>query len=143
MSRVHRPWTTGTPVHRGLAAIAALESAPVPESSNRGAGEREGGPANSMAGLPRLGRQWKGGSPATEISAQKDDGEGAVRARRGALEVSEASPWEGSAFIGQRRGGGGPSAFNCRLQGASMAGLKAPVSRIEEGGGMAPINGGK
>jgi hypothetical protein len=53
-----------------------------------------------------------------------------------------ASPRAGLAFIGQRRGGGGPSAFNCRLEGASMAGLKVPVSGIEEGG-MALINGGK
>jgi hypothetical protein len=35
-----------------------------------------------MAGLPRLGRRWKSVSPATETSALKDDGEGAVRARR-------------------------------------------------------------
>jgi hypothetical protein len=56
--------------------------------------------------------------------------------------VWEASPWEGSTFIGQRRGGGGLTAFNCWLEGASMAGLKAPVSGIEEGG-MAPINGVK
>jgi hypothetical protein len=57
----------------------------VPESSDQGAGEREGGPANSMAGLPLLGRRWKGGSPAAETSARKDDGEGAVRARRGGV----------------------------------------------------------
>jgi hypothetical protein len=56
--------------------------------------------------------------------------------------VWEASPRVGSAFIGRRRGGGGPSAFNCRLEGASMAGLKASVSGIEEGE-MAPINGRK
>jgi hypothetical protein len=37
---------------------------------------------NSMAGLPRLERRWKGGSPAAENLARKDDGEGAVRARR-------------------------------------------------------------
>jgi ketosteroid isomerase-like protein len=54
----------------------------VPESSDRGAGEREGGPTNSMAWLPRLGRQWKSVSPTTETLARKDDGEGAVRARR-------------------------------------------------------------
>jgi hypothetical protein len=54
----------------------------LPESSDRRVGEREGGPANSMAGLPRLGRRWKGDSLVTESSAQKDDGEGAVRARR-------------------------------------------------------------
>jgi hypothetical protein len=35
-----------------------------------------------MAGLPRLRRRWKGGSLTMESSAQKDDGEGAVRARR-------------------------------------------------------------
>jgi hypothetical protein len=58
---------------------------PVPESSDRGAGEREGGPTNSMAGFPRLGRRWRGSSPATETSARKDDGEGVVRARRGGL----------------------------------------------------------
>jgi hypothetical protein len=57
-------------------------AAPVPESSDRGAGERKGGPANFMAGLPWLRRRWKGVSPAAEASAQKGDGEGAVRARR-------------------------------------------------------------
>jgi hypothetical protein len=56
--------------------------------------------------------------------------------------VWEAPPRAWSAFIGRRRGRGGPSAFNCRLEGASMAGLKAPVSGIKEGG-MALINGGK
>jgi hypothetical protein len=40
---------------------------------------------NSMAGFPRLGRQWTGGSPVTETSAWKDDGEGTVRARRGGV----------------------------------------------------------
>jgi hypothetical protein len=69
------------PVHWGPVAIAAS----VPESSDRGAGEREGGPTNSMAGFPRLGRRCRGGSPATETSAWKDDGEGAVRARRGGV----------------------------------------------------------
>jgi hypothetical protein len=76
------PWTGGYCRSRELAGARPL-AAPVPESSDRGAREREGGPANSMAGLPRLGRRWKGGSPATETSARKDDGEGAVRARRG------------------------------------------------------------
>jgi hypothetical protein len=89
---------------------------------------------NSMAGSPWLGRRWKGGSPATESSAQKDDGEGAVRARREGFGFVGCSTGAGSAFIGQRRGGGGPSAFNGRLEEASMVGLKAPVSRIEEGG---------
>jgi hypothetical protein len=66
------------PVHRGPAAIVA----PLPESADRGAGETEGGPMNSMAGFPRLWRWWRGGSPATKTLARKDDGEGAVRARR-------------------------------------------------------------
>jgi hypothetical protein len=83
----------------------------VPESSDRGAGEGEAGPANSMAGLPRLERRWKGGSPATEILARKDDGEGTVRARR-----------EGIGGVGCFTGGGvgfyraeaRPSVFNDR-----------------------------
>jgi hypothetical protein len=83
----------------------------VPESSDRRAGEGEGGPANSMAGLPRLGRRWKGGSPATESSTRKGDGEGAVRARR-----------EGVGGVGCFTGGGvgfyraeaRPSVFNDR-----------------------------
>jgi hypothetical protein len=52
---------------------------------DRGAGERKGGPVNSMAGLPRLGRRWKSVSPATDTSAQKDDGKGAMRAKRGGV----------------------------------------------------------
>jgi hypothetical protein len=35
-----------------------------------------------MAGLPRLGRWWKGVSPAAKTSARKGDGEGVVRAKR-------------------------------------------------------------
>jgi hypothetical protein len=46
----------------------------------------------------------------------------------------EAASRAGSAFIWRRRGGGGLSTFNCRLEEASMAGLKAPVSGIEEAG---------
>jgi hypothetical protein len=77
-------WTGGHCRSRELIG-ARPPAAPVPESSDRGAGEREGGPVNSMAGLPRLGRRWKGGSPAMETSARKDDSEGAVRARRGGV----------------------------------------------------------
>jgi hypothetical protein len=55
--------------------------------------------------------------------------------------VWDAPLGAGSAFIGWRRGGGWPSAFNGQLEKASMVGLKAPVSGFEEGG-MAPINGG-
>jgi hypothetical protein len=78
------PWTGCHCRSRELTGARPL-AVPVPESSNRGAGEREGGPTNSMAGFPRLGRRWRGGSPATETSAWKDDGEGAMRARRGGI----------------------------------------------------------
>jgi hypothetical protein len=80
LCRPSPPWT-GDHCRSQELAGARPPAAPVPESSDRGAGEREGGPANSMAGLPRLGR-WKSVSPVTETSAPKDDGEGAVRARR-------------------------------------------------------------
>jgi hypothetical protein len=104
------PWTGGHCHSRELAG-ARPPTTPVPESSDRRAGEGEGGPANSMAGLPWLRRQWKGGSPATEISARKDDGEGTVRARR-----------EGVGGVGCFTGGGvdfdraeaRPSVFNDR-----------------------------
>jgi hypothetical protein len=77
-------WTGGHCCSRELIG-AQPPAAPVPEGSDRGASEREGGPANSMLGLPLLGRRWKGGSLATETSARKDDGEGAVRARSGGV----------------------------------------------------------
>jgi hypothetical protein len=77
-------WTGGHCRSRELVR-ARPPAPPVPESSERGAGEREGGPANSMAGLSQLGRRWKGVSPATKTSAWKDDGEGAVRARSGGV----------------------------------------------------------
>jgi hypothetical protein len=73
------PWTGGHCRSRELTG-ARPPAAPVPESSDRGACERKGGSANSMAGLPRLGRRWKGVSPAAEASARKRDG--TVRARR-------------------------------------------------------------
>jgi hypothetical protein len=135
------PWTSGHCRSQELAG-ARPPATPVPESSDRGAGEREGRPANPMAGLSRLERRWRGGSPATETSARKDDGEGAVRARRGGVGGVGGFTVGGIGFYRARRGGGGPSAFNCRLEGGSMARLKAPISRIEEGG-MALINGGK
>jgi hypothetical protein len=78
------PWTGGQCRSQELTGARPL-AVPVPKSSDRGAGERKGGPANSMAGLPRLGRRWKSVSPAMETSAQKDDGEGTVRAKRGGL----------------------------------------------------------
>jgi hypothetical protein len=88
------PWTGGHCRSRELAG-ARPPAAPVPESSDRRAGKGEEGPANSMAGMLRLTRRWKGGSPATESSAREDDGEGAVRARR-----------EGFGGVGCFTGGG-------------------------------------
>jgi hypothetical protein len=38
-----------------------------------------------MAGLLRRGRWWKGVSPAAEALAQKGNGKGAVRAKRGSV----------------------------------------------------------
>jgi hypothetical protein len=74
----------------------------VPESSDQGAGERKGGPASSMAGLPRLGRRWKSVSPATDTSARKDDGEGAMRAKRGGIGGVGGST-EGGGEVGEGR----------------------------------------
>jgi hypothetical protein len=55
-------------------------------------GGREGGRASELNGGVVVAQE--------AVEGRKDDGEGTVRARRGALEVWEASPWEGSAFIG-------------------------------------------
>jgi hypothetical protein len=38
-----------------------------------------------MAGLPRLGRWWKGVSPVAEASARMGDGEDALRVKRGSV----------------------------------------------------------
>jgi hypothetical protein len=81
MSQVHGPWTGDHCRSREFTG-ARPPAAPVPESSDLGAGERKGGPANPMVGLPRLGRRWRGGSLVTETSAPKNDSEGTVRARR-------------------------------------------------------------
>jgi hypothetical protein len=70
------PWTGGHCRSRELAG-ARPPGVSVPESSFK--------PTNSMAGFPWLGRRWRGGLPVTETSARKDDGEGAVRARRGGV----------------------------------------------------------
>jgi hypothetical protein len=78
------PWTSGHCRSRELIG-ARPPAVLVPESSDRGAGERKGGPVNSMAGLPWLGRRWKSFSPATDTSARKDDSEGVMRAKRGGV----------------------------------------------------------
>jgi hypothetical protein len=86
-------------------------SALVPESSDRGAGERKGGPANSMAGLPQLGRRWKGVSPAAELRSREDDSEGALRAKRGSVGgVGGFTEGAVSFYRAEAR----PSAFNGR-----------------------------
>jgi hypothetical protein len=104
------PWTGGYCRSRELTGARPL-AVSVPESSDRRAGEGEGGPANSMAGLPRLRRRWKGGSPATESSARKGDGEGAVRARREGIEGVGCFTGGGVCFY---RAEARPSIFNDR-----------------------------
>jgi hypothetical protein len=94
----------------------------VPKSSDRGARERKGGLVNSMAGLLRLGRQLKGVSSAKETSARKGDGEGAVRAKRGSVGGVGGFTEGGVGFYRVEARQGGPSAFNCQLEGAPMAG---------------------
>jgi hypothetical protein len=64
------PWTSGHCRSRELAG-GRPPAAPMPESSDRGAGERKGGPAKSMAAVERRSRE--------------DDGEGALRAKRGGI----------------------------------------------------------
>jgi hypothetical protein len=59
------PWTGGHCRSRELTG-ARPPAVPVPESSDRGVGERKGGPA-------------------TDTLAQKDDSEGAMRAKRGGI----------------------------------------------------------
>jgi hypothetical protein len=70
------PWTGGHCRARELTR-ARPPAAPVPESSDRGAGEGKDGQASSMTGLPRLGRRWRGVSPAVELRL----GRAMVRAR--------------------------------------------------------------
>jgi hypothetical protein len=70
---VHRgatgpPWTGGHCRMRELIR-ARPPTAPVPESSGQGAGEGKEGPVSSTAGSPRVGRQWRGVSPAASGSA--------------------------------------------------------------------------
>jgi hypothetical protein len=104
------PWTDGHCRSRELTG-ARPPAALVPESSDRGAGERKGGPTNSMAGLPWLGRRWKGVSPAAKASARKGDSEGAVRARREGVRGVGGFTEGGVGFY---RAEVRPSAFNGR-----------------------------
>jgi hypothetical protein len=120
------PWTGGHCRSWELAGARPL-AAPVPESSDRGASEGKGGPANSMAGLPRLGRRWKGVSPAAETSARKGDGEGVVRAKREGVGGVGGFTEGGSAFIGRRRGRASSMAG---VEGASMASVEGADYRL-------------
>jgi hypothetical protein len=77
------PWTTSarsTVDRRHCLSRELAEARPpaalVPESFDQGAGERKGGQANSMVGLPWLGRRWKGVSPTVELRSREDDGKG-------------------------------------------------------------------
>jgi hypothetical protein len=148
VDQVHESVDRASSVHRGPRGHcrareltgARPQGAPVPKSSDRGAGERKGGLANSMAGLPRLGRRWKDVSLATEASAQKGDDEGSVRAKGGSV----------GGVGGFTEGGVGFYRAEARGEGRvlSIAGLKERQWRVEgtvsgiEEGGMAPINGG-
>jgi hypothetical protein len=110
LCRLGPPWTGGHCRSRELAG-ARPPAAPVPESSDRGAGERKGGPANSMARLPRLRRRWKGVSPVAELRSREDDGEGALRAKRGSVGGVGGFTEGGVGFY---RAEARPSAFNGR-----------------------------
>jgi hypothetical protein len=107
------PWTTparSTVDRRPLPLSGARPpAAPVPESSDRGVGERKGGPVDSLAGLTRLGRRWKGVSPAVELRSQEDDGEGAVRAK---IEGVDGVGCFTEGRVGFYRAEARPSVFN-------------------------------
>jgi hypothetical protein len=109
-SWISPPWTGDHCRSRELTG-ARPPAAPVPESSDRGAGERKGGPVNSMAGLPRLGRRWKGVSPAAELQLRR----ATVRARRGLRErgVGGVGGFTGGG-VGFYRAEARPSVFNGR-----------------------------
>jgi hypothetical protein len=66
---------------------------------------------NSMAGLPRLERRWKGVSPAMELRSREDDGEGTWRAKRGSVGGVGGFTEGGVGFY---RAEARPSAFNGR-----------------------------
>jgi hypothetical protein len=127
------PWTGGHCRAQELAG-ARPPAAPVPKSSDRGVGKRKGGRRTQW----RCCRGSGGGGRASHRRRSfglQDDGEGALRAKRGSVGGVGGFTEGGSTFIGRRRGGGGSSAFNGRIEGVSMVGLKAPVFGIEEGGG--------
>jgi hypothetical protein len=131
------PWTSGHCRSRELTG-ARPPAAPVPESSDRGVDEREGGPANSMAGLPWLGRRWKSVSPATETSARKDDDEGTVRAKREGVGGVGGFTEGGVGFIGRRQGRASSMAG---VEGASMAGVEGAGYRLLKRGKQRQLMG--
>jgi hypothetical protein len=87
------PWTAPAWSIMDRTTIAALGSSPelglrplrCPRAPSEGQGRGRAGRRAQWRGLPRLGRRWKGVSPVAEASAQKGDGEGAVRAKRGSV----------------------------------------------------------
>jgi hypothetical protein len=87
----------------------------VPESSDRGAGERKGGRAgklNDGVAATRevvVGRLTGGGA-----SARKGDGEGALRAKRRSVGGVGVFTEDGAAFYRAEARQGRPSAFNGR-----------------------------
>jgi hypothetical protein len=110
LRRLGPPWTGDHCRSRELAE-AQPPATPVPESSDRGARERKGGPANSIAGLPRLRRRWNGVSSVAELRSQEDDDEGALRAKRGSVGGVGGFTEGGVSFY---RAEARPSAFNGR-----------------------------
>jgi hypothetical protein len=119
--------TLGSTPELGLRPLRFLRAPTEGRGRGRAAGELNGGVATAREVVE--GRLTGG-----RTSAREDDGEGTLRAKRGSVGGVGGFTEGGSAFIGRRQGGGGPSAFNGRIEGVSMVGLKALVFRIEEGG---------
>jgi hypothetical protein len=92
-----------------------------------------------MAGLSWLGRRWKGVSSAAELLSREDDGEGALRAKRGSIGgVGGFTEGRVSFYRVEAR----PSAFNGRCwRSFNSPGWRRRLPVIEEGE-MASINGG-
>jgi hypothetical protein len=126
VSRVHGTWTTGTPVHHGPAAIAALGSSPElglqPLRCPRAPIEGQAGKLNGGVATAR---------EAVEGRLTGDGNLGSEGQRRGlgerALEVWDASPGAGSAFIGRRRG---RASSMTGVEGASLVGVEGAGYRL-------------
>jgi hypothetical protein len=100
------PWTGGHCRAWELTG-ARPPTAPVPESSGQGARELKEGPVRSTAGSPRVGRQWRGVSPAAMGSAtvvELRSGGNERGGRRGGVRVAGCS---GAFYRVEGRSGGG------------------------------------